>query len=382
MKPVIAHVITGLNTGGAEMMLARLVARHQDSAFRPIVYCLTDEGPIADQIRALNIPVRNLRLRRGAPNPLVVASLARRLKRDHVAVVQTWLYQADLVGGLAARLSRIPVAWGIHNSRLDGDAVGRSLALSIWACRVAARFVPDCIVCCAESARAVHVEMGYPAGKMTVIPNGFELDRFQANPKARHRIRAKLGIGPGAPMVLIAGRFVPLKNHRLFVEAAGIVANRHPDAQFVMVGEGLDRSNRELSGWINTAGKPARFHALGRRTDMPDLLSAVDVVALTSRTEAFPLVIGEAMATGIPCVSTDVGDAQQLIGDTGRIVPEPDAAAFAAALSELVALTHEERCALGRRARARMESEFDINIIADRYDLLWRRLAARERPCG
>lgn len=382
MKPVIAHVITGLNTGGAEMMLARLVARHQVSAFRPIVYCLTDEGPIADQIRALDIPVRNLGLRRGAPNPLVAASLARRLKRERVAVVQTWLYQADLVGGLAARLAGVPVAWGIHNSRLDGDAVGRTLAVSIRACRVASRIVPDCIVCCAESARAVHIEMGYPASKMTVLPNGFELDRFQANPEARHRIRAELGIDPGAPVVLIAGRFVPLKNHRLFVEAAGIVANRRPDAQFVMVGEGLDQSNRELSGWIDATGMPFRFHALGRRTDMPDLLSATDIVALTSRTEAFPLVIGEAMATGIPCVSTDVGDARELIGDTGRVVPVSDAPAFAAALSDLMTLPREERCALGRRARIRMESQFDINNIAERYDHLWRRLAARERPCG
>lgn len=381
MKPVIAHVITGLNTGGAEMMLLRLVARHEQSAFRPIVYCLTDEGPVADEIRALGVPVHNLGLRRGAPNPLVIATLARRLKREQAEVVQTWLYQADLVGGLAARLARIPVAWGIHNSRLDGDAIGRSLALSIRACQVVSRVVPDCIVCCAESARTVHAEMGYPARKMTVIPNGFALDHFRATSDGRCRIRHELGIAGDSPIVLIAGRFVPLKNHRLFVEAAGIVSAASPTAHFVMVGEGLDAGNRELTAWIDATSAAPRFHALGRRTDMADLLSAADIVALTSRTEAFPLVIGEAMATGLPCVSTDVGDARQLVGDTGRIVAEPDARAFAAALSELLTMPGEERSALGQQARRRMESEFDITKIADRYDHLWRRLAQGELPC-
>jgi glycosyltransferase involved in cell wall biosynthesis len=382
MKPVIAHVITGLNTGGAEMMLSRLVARHEQSAFQPIVYCLTDEGPVADQIRALGIPVHNLGLRRDAPNPLVIATLARRLRRERVEVVQTWLYQADLIGGLAARLARIPVAWGIHNSRLDGDAVGRNLALAIQACRAVSRVVPNCIVCCAEAARIVHAEMGYPRDRMTVIPNGFELDQFRANPAARIRIPSELGIGPEEPVVLIAGRFVPLKNHRLFVEAAGIVANCAPNAHFVMVGEGLDTANPELATWIAATSHQTRFHPLGRRMDMADLLSATDIVALTSRTEAFPLVIGEAMATGVPCVSTFVGDARQLIGETGRIVPVPDAHAFAAALAELIAMPRELRCALGQRARARMEAEFDISIIAERYDRLWQQLAQGERSCG
>ena len=106
MKPVLAHVITGLNTGGAEMMLSRILETARSSQFRPVVYCLTDEGPVADRIRSLGIPVRNLGMRRGLPNPLVVSRLARDLNGNTQWSSKTWLYHADLIGGLAARLAR------------------------------------------------------------------------------------------------------------------------------------------------------------------------------------------------------------------------------------------------------------------------------------
>jgi glycosyltransferase involved in cell wall biosynthesis len=115
---------------------------------------------------------------------------------------------------------------------------------------------------------------------------------------------------------------------------------------------------------------------------MADLLAATDVVALTSNTEAFPLVIGEAMATGVPCVSTDVGDARSLIADTGRVVPTGDTLRFAAALLELIELPEDRRRSLGCAARARMEAEFDLGRVAARYDALWQSLATGERPCG
>jgi glycosyltransferase involved in cell wall biosynthesis len=382
VKPVIAHVITGLKTGGAEMMLARLLERHDDSPFRPVVFCLTDDGPVADRIRALGVPVHALGMRRGIPDPFTVLRLARALKRERAVVAQTWLYHADLIGGLAARVAGIPVAWGVHNSRLRGNAAGKGLRAVIWTCARVSRWLPACIVCVAESSRTAHVEIGYPDRKMTVIPNGFDLAQFRPNPEARLRMRSELNIGADDPVVLIAGRFVPLKNHRLFVEAAGIVADRIPNAQFVMAGDGLDEANAELTSRVAGTGHRARFRLLGRRSDMADLLAAADVVALTSNTEAFPLVIGEAMATGVPCVSTDVGDARALIADTGRVVPVGDTLRFATALLELIELPDERRRALGCAARARMEAEFDLGRIAAQYDALWHALATGERPCG
>lgn len=382
MKPTVVHVITGLQTGGAELMLARLVERQEQSRFRDVVVCLTGDGPTAERIRDAGVTVHLLGLRPGLPNPLGIARIARLIRRERAVAVQSWLYHADLLGGLGARLAGRPVAWGVHHSSLDPETTSRGVLRVARLCRLIAGVVPSRIVFCAESARRSHVDFGYPADKMVVIPNGFDLDKFRPDLDARASARAELGIGDDEVLIGIVGRFVPLKNHRLFVEAAALVANKHATAKFVMIGDDLDDSNAELAGWIEQTGHAGSFRLLGRRFDTPQLLAAMDIVALTSQTEAFPLVIGEAMATAVPCVSTDVGDAALLIGDTGRTVPSGDAGAMAAALAELVTTAPEERQKLGWRARQRMACEFEIGMIADRYEEVWRALAAGEQPCG
>jgi glycosyltransferase involved in cell wall biosynthesis len=382
MKPAVVHVITGLQTGGAELMLSRFVARHEQSSFRHVVICLTGEGPTAVRIREAGVPLHILNLRPGLPSPLGIARIARLIRRERAVAVQTWLYHADLLGGLAARLAGRRVAWGVHHSSLSSETTSRNVLLVARLCRLVARVVPSPIILCAESARRAHVDFGYPAKKTVVIPNGFDLDKFHPDPDTRASARMELGIGPSEVLIGIVGRFVPLKNHRLFVEAAARVASDHPQARFVMIGDGLEPGNAELKAWIAATGHADRFLLVGRRSDTPRLLNAMDVVALTSTTEAFPLVIGEAMATAVPCVSTDVGDAALLIGDTGRLVPSGDAVALACAMSELITMPAEHRRKLGWRARQRMACEFEIGKIAERYEESWRSLAAGERPCG
>jgi glycosyltransferase involved in cell wall biosynthesis len=380
MKPVIAHVITGLRTGGAERVLAQLVERHERSEFQPVVFCLTDAGPVADRIRRAGIPVHDLGMRRGIPHPLVVARLARGLRQERAALVQTWLYHADLVGGLAARLARVPVAWNIRRSSLDPAITPRSHLLVTSACGRLSRTVPVRIICCAESAREVHVARGYDEKKMLVIPNGFDIETYRPNPTARSQVRAELGLADDDIAIGILGRFVPQKNHRMFVDvAAGIAADR-PHLRFVMAGPNLDEHNCELTGWIEEAGLRDRFRLLGLRSDVPDLLAGLDVMTLTSLTEGFPNVIGEAMAVGVPCVATDVGDTHLLIGETGGVAPSGDVPAFVRALAAMVDQPLADRAAAGQCARCRIESEFTIDVMVDRYEDAWRAMLSGSAP--
>lgn len=382
MKPTIVHVITGLKTGGAELMLARLVEREERTAFRHVVISLTGDGAIAERIRAAGVPVYLLGLRPSLPNPLAVLRIARLLRRERAVVVQSWLYHADLLGGLGAWLARTPVAWGVHHGSLAPEVTSRSLAFVARACRAVARIVPTRIVCCAESARQAHAEYGYPVGKMLVIPNGFDLEQFRPIAATRQRVRDELGLHGEQPLVAIMSRFVPTKNHRLFVEAAGHVARDCPDARFLMAGEGLSDANPELAHWVRETGRADQFLLLGRRSDVSELLCAIDLLTVSSTTEAFPLIIGEAMATGVPCAVTDVGDNARMVGDTGRIVPSGDVEALAAAMTELISMPSAQRRALGMQARQRIASEFSIDTAAERYEALWRSLAAGERPCA
>jgi glycosyltransferase involved in cell wall biosynthesis len=377
----VCHVITGLNTGGAEMMLYKLMSAIDRATFECDVVSLLDAGPVAERIRALGVPVRSLGMRRGAPSPHGLVRLARWMRQDPPDVVQTWLYHADLVGGLASRLAGgAPVAWNIRQSTLDPRGNKRS---TIWTGRVCAwlsRWLPTRIVCCSEASARLHTALGYASERMIVIPNGFDLAAFRPDPAARRAVRAELGVPDQAPLVGLVARFDPHKDHRVFAAAAGRLAVRRPDVHFVLCGDGIVDENARLVGWLRAAGVRERCHLLGRRDDTPRLNAALDLAASSSYGEGFPNVLGEAMACGVPCVATDVGDSALIDGDTGRVVPPRDPDALADAWEALLALEPSARAALGLAARQRVEAQFSLPTVVRRYETLYEELAAATRP--
>lgn len=375
----VTHIITNLHTGGAETMLYRLLAHTDRVTFEPQVISMIDIGPIGEKIRALGIPVRALGMRRGVPNPLGVLRLARWLSLDPPHVVQTWMYQADLVGGLAASLTGdLPVAWGIHSTGLDPRSEKRTKIWTVRACARLSRRLPSRIVCCAENSREVHAKLGYMKKKMLVIPNGCDLTVFRPDPEARPSVRNELGVEEGRLLIGLVARFDSPKDHRTFVRAAALLHARVPEVDFVLCGDGITWKNRELAGWIDAAGIRSCCHLLGRRIDVPRLTAALDVASTSSSYgEAWPLIIGEAMACGVPCVVTDVGDSALIVGDTGRAVPPKDPEALANAWHELLALGPDERARLGLAARWRMEEHFSLSSAVAKYVELYKELALR-----
>jgi glycosyltransferase involved in cell wall biosynthesis len=378
-----AHVITGLNVGGAETMLYRLLAHLDRSRFTASVITLLDSGPVADWIRALGLPVRALGLRAGLPDPVALVRLMRWLQRDSPELVHTWLCHADLLGGLAARVGlrgHVPIVWSIHASRLERPGYR---ARTIWTARICARlsaWLPTRIVCCSESGRRAHAALGYTAEKMTVIPNGFDVDLFQPDPVARAAVRHELGLPLDAPVVGLVARFEPYKDHPTFVQASAQVAARVPNVHFLLCGDEVDERNRVLAEELHAAGVGQRCRLLGRRDDMPRVNAALDVACSTSWTEAFPTVVGEAMACAVPCVVTDVGDSASMVGDTGSVVPTRDPGALAEACARLLALPGSERAVLGAAARERIVAHYPITAAVRRYESLYEELLHPSRP--
>jgi glycosyltransferase involved in cell wall biosynthesis len=368
-------VITGLRTGGAEMMLLKVLER-LDPAWRPHVISLTDVGEIGHRIAALGIPVEGLGLRPGRVGPLAVARLATRLRELRPDVVHTWMYHADLVGGLAAKLAGgCAVGWAIHNTSLDPARTKRSTRLVVRACALLSRRVPDRILSVSEAARDAHVALGYAAERMVVVPNGFDVARFKPDPEARVDVRRELGLAPDAPLVGLVARWDPLKNIEGFVEAAGIVHGRRPDVHFIMVGSGIDSANERLVAMVQQAGVTGVVHTLGRRDDVPRLMTAMDVLVSPSWGEAFPSVLGESMACGVPCAVTDAGDSALIVGDTGRVVACGDMEGLAKAACGLLGLSPGERATLGARARDRIAANFELGEIVNRYAAFYAELA-------
>ena len=380
----IVFIITGLSTGGAEMMLLNVLERLDRQRFAPHVISLTTLGDLAPRIATLGIPVDEVGMKPGLPSLSGLFRLVQILKRLNPDVVHTWMYHADLLGGLAARLAGVSaVGWCIRNSNLDKDKTKFSTRAVVSLCASISKWVPTRILSCSEKARQIHVARGYAAEKMVVVPNGFDLARFKPDSDARHWIRAELGIADQTPLVGLIGRFDPQKNHAGFFEAAGMLHRRMPQVHFVLAGQGIDLSNAALMQAITQEGVLANTHLLGLRSDIPELMAALDVLASFSYGEAFPNVLGEAMACGVPCAVTDVGDSAYIVGDTGRVVASGDMVGLTAALEELLTLSYAEKDALGERVRARVAAHFEIGKVVQQYEDFYETLFAnglRENP--
>lgn len=375
----VLHIITGLNPGGAETMLYRLISRTDRNKFMVEVISLIDIGSIGQKILALNVPVRTLGMRPGVANPAALFRLVRWLRRDPPDIIQTWMYHADLIGGLAAKLAgSIPVAWGVRHSDFDPRGTKRLTLWTALACARLSRRLPRLIVCCSEASRRTHKQMGYATDRMVVIPNGFDLEELRPDPAARRGLRQELGIPERAPLIGLIARFHPQKDHRSFVRAAGILRAQAPDTHFLLCGHGITRENADLAGWLNEAGISSDCHLLGTRPDIPRILAALDIGSSSAaHGEGFPNVVGEAMACGVPCVVTDVGDSSIIVGDTGVVVPPGDPHALANGWKRLLlSMSQEARLKLGLAARERIKENYGIGKIAERYESLHASLAA------
>ena len=371
----ITVIITGLNTGGAEVMLLKLLER-LSPRFSVQVFSLTDIGRIGQRIQLLGVPVTALSMPRGIPDPLAFMRLVRLLHRSKPDIVHTWMYHADLLGGIAARLARVPVVvWNVRHSDLSREHTKITTQLVATLCSRLSKIIPDCIQCCSTVARDIHKVIGYEPSKFVVIPNGFDLGRFQPNSQARESVRQELGIATDTSLVGLIARFDPQKNHTGFFEAASYLHQKRPDVHFLLAGRDIDNTNDTLMTAIHHAKVSHVTHLLGLREDIPRLMASLDVlVSASSYGEAFPNVLGEAMACGVSCVTTHIGDSAYIVGDTGKVVTPNDMFALADAIHSLLSLPSTERLSLGKQARRRVEENFEISQVVKLYESLYKEL--------
>ena len=374
----IAHVIVGMQNGGAEMMLRRLVEAGSQgvNGVMHVVISLTELGYHGTALRAQGVEVHALGLRGPLALLVGVFKLTTLLRRVKPQIVQTWMVHSDLLGGIAARLVGVAhVIWGIRTT--DYSVESRSTRAVRWLCARLSSLIPDRIVCAAQASLVASAQAGYDTRKLMVIPNGFDVAALRAHLGAGAAIRQHYW--PGAEHVVVGclGRYNPAKDHANFVSAAGLLAARFPACRFLMVGRDLSSANSALMEQIQSTGFADRFVLLGERLDPAACLDAMDVFVLPSRTEGFPNVLGEAMAMGLPCVTTDVGDAHFLLGDAGHVVPACDAAALAQAVTHLLDLPESERKALGAKGRMRVEKAFSMTASVHKFYKLYQALLQR-----
>jgi glycosyltransferase involved in cell wall biosynthesis len=369
----IVHIITSLSQGGAEAMLEKLLieGRQNHPQINQSVISLRELGVVGPRLQRSDFQVEALHMQgvfgtlKGLTN--LVAHL-QRLPRD--TVVQTWLYHADLMGGLAARMAGLRhIAWNLRMT-IARREVGTMTYCIVRACARLSRTIPQWIVHCGPSALSAHVAMGYDAQRSCVIDNGFNTDLFAPDLIPTSALRASLGFEESHFVIGSVARLHPAKDFPTLAKAAAFVCQNFPQARFLWVGADLD-TDPELTALLRSLGIEDKIIRPGLRADVVDLLNAMDVFCLSSRSEGFPNVLGEAMSCARPCVTTDAGDAAYLLQMPSWVVPIECPNALADALGRMLDLPQPARKEIGRLNRERILSRFSIKASSDRYIALY-----------
>lgn len=368
----IHHIITGLEIGGAEVMLCRFLKHADRTKFNHTVVSLTGKGKLGDQVTESGASLVCLSFHRPTKILGSLRELVGLLRKEKPDLVQMWLTHATVLGSLACLLAGIrSVIWTIHTGNQDASRVKLSIRIMTRLLALFSHVLPQKIVSCSETARIRHVALGYSSKKMEVIPNGTDTEAFSPQKLEARRLLHEAGVPKNKPVVGIVGRWTPEKDHETFFKAALHLQNRLPDTQFVICGPEMDASDERVSGFMALSTNPECFHFLGSRSDMPQLYSGLTLLALTSVSEGFPLVLGEAMACGVPCVATNVGDSELIVGQTGIITRTGIPESISQAWERLLTLTEEDYASYSENARRRVVDHFSIQQCVASYERLY-----------
>ncbi len=377
-RPTVLHFAYSIGGGGAEAMLMNLVETLDPAQFRSVVVAINVK-PWPHQARRLQEAGAVLHDLEGTAflHRETLARLRAVLRAERPDIVQTWMHHADLVGGWVARLAGVRnIVWSIHCREIHRNPGESSLKTALFrkALSLSSRFIPSRIISCSAAAIEDHAAIGYPRPKMQWIPNGIDADRFVPDTDAGLDTRAELRLPPNAPVIGYVGRFHEMKDLPTFLRAAAILQTRLPQAHFVLcggVGVEFNAAEREAFAQMPHRNQ-VRFDSF--RPDPWRLYPALNVFSLSSRTEACPMTVIEAMACGVPCVTTAAGDCARLLEGVGRVVPLREPEALANAWEQTLRLDATAREDIAKQSRQRVLERFTIAKAAHQYAETYKQL--------
>lgn len=375
----VLHIISGLGQGGAETVMFRLLTGTRNEVSHQVISLgeLDEFGP---RLQAEGIPVEAFGLSGRSMLTQGRALLLNALERIQPDVIQTWMYHANALAAWWAYRAGYKgrIVWNIRNSGKHLEDFSRISRLSLRAGAWMSRRVPAAIVSCAQSAAKQHRRLGYRGPAMTVIPNGIDTEHWKPNTVQGQLRRSQMRIRPDMPVLGVVARWHALKDYPNLLRALGGVVKKYPNVKCLLIGGEIVQTNKELMRLINEHQLQNNVLLLGQRDDVAQWMQAMDIFVLASKAEGFPNVVCEAMASGLRCVVTDVGDAALIVGEEGIVVPAEDSGALAAGIEEAIhdlgADTHRQAVAKGRE---RMQSEFGIQQMNAAYLRLWHEVANR-----
>lgn len=353
-----------LGHGGAERQLILLANQLAAAGHEVTVAVFYPGGGLEAELDAGGVSVHGFQ-KQGRWDVLdFIGNLYRFVAARQPAILHGYLPVPNVLAALLKLfVPGIKVVFGLRASNLDA---GQYDGLSRWMFRLERHLAgqADAIIVNSRAGRDHHVRQGFPEAKLVVVPNGIDTERFQPDPEARAATRAAWDVGEHTALVGLVGRLDPMKDHRLFLRAAARLSRSRSETRFVCLGGGDPAYRAQLQAYAYELCIEDKLLWFGPRDDLPRVYPALDILASTSAYgEGFSNAIGEAMACGVPCVVTDVGDSAWIVGDGGKVVAPGDTAGLAGAWAELLELPPEDLAELGARARARIEEHFGADAL-------------------
>lgn len=361
----ILFLVRSLNYGGTERQLVMLATGLQASGVPVRVATFYDGGSLRDELTGRGVECRSLMKRSRWDVGRFLWRWIRMVRDCRPSVVYSFLGSANLMAIVAKPwLGHAKIVWSVRASSMDLSRYGwLDRLLYRIECRLS-RFA-DLIIANSHAGRDYAIAHGFPAAKLIVIPNGIDVERFCPDPKAREQFRKRLGVADTESFIGLVGRIDPMKGHDVFLRAAAILYNDRQDVRFLCVGEGPEYYRRRLLALTEELGLSRAVTWEGATGDMEAVYNSLDIATCSSSSEGFPNVIGEAMACGVSCVATNVGDAQRIVGDAGYVVMADDPMALAEAWCKVLDMGATERARLGGRARARITQHFSRDRLIE-----------------
>ncbi len=370
MKVLI--LIRSLNIGGAERQVVNLSKGLRGKGHEVLVITFYRGGVLDSELREANIPLYDLGKRHRWDITRFFQSLRKIVKRERPDIFYGYLGSANIIIALLKPLfPSIHTVWGIRASNMD-------LSRYDWFVRLeyglANRFsaLSDLIIVNSFSGLEYAVSRGLPRDRMIVIHNGIDTERFRPDPETKKLLRNDWNVGDKVPLIGLTARLDPMKDHETFLQAAAILVRERSDVKFVCVGDGPREYWQRLKRLSKNLNLNSHLIWAGLRRDMPRVFNALDLACSSSAYgEGFSNAIGEAMACGVPCVVTDVGDSSRIVGDSGEVVPPGEPEALAEGLNTMVQRIEKNGTVLRKRARDRIVMEFSVeNMVSKSEDAL------------
>ena len=363
----VVFLVRSLNYGGAERQLLLLAKGLDKNRFEPVVLCFYGGGPLQTELLQAGIRVISLNKR----NRWDVAGFLWRLAHKVIELKPDVLHGYLPVPNFLAALLKLlypsmRVVMGVRTSGKDLDRYDWTYRASFWLERLFAGLA-DLVILNSQAGKAAYVKKGFRPEKMTVISNGIDTGIYSPNREAGRELREEWGVPATAVMIGIIGRLDPMKGHAIFLQAAARLDS--PRLRFAVVGDGAQAYRQDLVNLGGSLGLANRLVWAASRRDVAQVYNALDICCSASLFGVgFPNVVGEAMACGVPCVVTDVGDSAWVAGAGGLTVVPNDCNALSETLARISRLSSEERFALGQQARKRIVENFSVERMVRRTE--------------